>query len=548
MFGKQSGFDYIFMTRSFWLEMQVPNALVLRKYKEYFGEEKQTITESADAVAYLSAIIGGLQDKFVKRLQTDNPKNTIKDLYKILDEVWHFYFNQKEARHELGKLRANSDIEDTFAANRNMARNVIDATNLWLENAVLYQDNLSLPYDSKSFNVNQELFVELCIYGSVSRALSLVNMSRKFGDKALFYGVSVDIHAEEPLDILKYHPVTYFDHLLTGNQNAIPITKYDLEHADESEFGKGFESEYGLSFLYAMRTFSTIEQEMLKGGKYAFTVITKQQLIGWVNHYTGGFVDGSKFIDCFALTKSKLKKYIRKTDPIIWIMGSNKYRHEIRPLILLDDDSIAISYAALEQAKHLWVSIFSNGGMAYSSSKDTLTAAIEKRNEELSDKLVDILREKLRSHYTPGFDEIDVQYYRIFGEREYNYGDYDLVFYVPSEQELFLIEAKFFSDSLNNSGIISDHEKLFKEKGYYEHCRKRYDLVLAEPQKVKDFIGATGEIKVHCLFVSSKPLEIEFQDDDEVVTFPCLSIFDDYLEGKLLPEVGDTPVRPVHII
>ena len=89
---------------------------------------------------------------------------------------------------------------------------------------------------------------------------------------------------------------------------------------------------------------------------------------------------------------------------------------------------------------------------------------------------------------------------------------------------------------------------MFREKGYYDHCRKRYDLVLAEPQKVKDFIGATEKIKVHCLFVSSKPLEIEFQDEDGVVTFPCLSIFDDYLEGKLLPEVGDIPVRPVHII
>ena len=548
MFGNPLGFDYIFMTRTFWLEMKVPNTLVLKTYKQYFGEYPLTIENNEKAIAYLSQIVGSLQDKFIERLKTDNSKNIVKDLYKILDEVWHFYFRQKEARYELGKLRTNSDIEDTFAANRNMARNVIDAINLWLENCVLYQDTLPVPYDNKSFDVNQELFVELCIYGSVSRALSLISMSRKFGEKSLFYGVSVDIHKEEPLDILKYHPVTFFDHLLTGNQNAIPITKYDLEHSADSEFGKAFVSEYGLDFLNALKTFSTIEQQLLKEGKYAFTVVAKEYLIDWINYYTGGLVDGKKFIDCFALTKDKVKKHIRKNDPIIWVMGSNKYRHEIRPLICFDDGDVAVSYAALEQAKHLWISIFSNGGMAYSSSKDDLTAAIEKRNEELSDKLVEILREKLRSHYTPGFDEIDVQYYRIFGEKEYNYGDYDLVFYAPKEKELFLIEAKFFSDSLNNSGIISDHEKMFREKGYYDHCRKRYDLVLAEPQTVKDFIGATEKIKVHCLFVSSKPLEIEFQDEDGVVTLPCLSIFDDYLEGKLLPEVGDIPVRPVHII
>lgn len=536
------------MTRTFWLEMKVPNTLVLKIYQNYFGEDSLTIENNDEAVAYLTPIVGKLQDKFVERLKTDNPKNFVKDLYKIFDEVWHFYFRQKEARHELGKFRSNASIEDTFAVNRNMARNVIDAVNLWLENCILYQDTLSNPFDGKSSEVDQELFVELCIYGLVSRALSLISMSRKFGEKTLFYGVAVDIHKEEPLEILKYHPVIYFDDLLTGNQNSIPITKCDLKCANDSEFGKAFEKEYGLDFINALRTFSTLEQEMLKKGKYAFTILEKKNLIDWINYYTGGLVDGTKFIDCFALDKSKIKLHIKKNDPIIWIMGANKYRHEIRPLICFDDESIAVSYAALEQSKHLWLSIFSNGGMAYSSSKDNLTVAIEKRNEELSDKLVEILREKLRNHYTPGFDEIDVEYYRIFGGKEYNYGDFDLVFYAPDEKELFLIEAKFFSDSLNNSGIISDHEKMFKKKGYYEHCRKRYDLVLAEPEKVKAFIGATGEIKVHFLFVSSKPLEIEFQDEDGIVTFPCLSIFDDYLEGKLLPEVGDEPVRPVHII
>ena len=548
MFGKPFGCNYIFMTRTFWLEMNVPNTLVLRTYKKYFGEKPLRIENSEDAVAYLSHIVGILQVKFVERLKSDNSKNITKDLYKILDEVWHFYFRQKEARHELGKFQTNSDIEETFAINRNMARNVIDAINLWLENCTLYQDTLSVPYDKKSFDVNQELFVELYIYGSASRALSLISMSRKFGERGLFYGISVDIHKEEPLDILKYHPVIYFNHLLTGNQNAIPITKHDLEHSADSEFGRAFVSEYGLDFLNAMKTFSTIEHDLLKEGKYAYTVVTKDYLIEWINYYTGGLVDGAKFIDCFALTKDKVKKHIRKSDPIIWVMRSNKYRHEIRPLICFGDGDVAVSYVALEQAKHLWVSIFSNGGMAYSSSKDNLTVAIEKRNEELSDKLVEILREKLRNHYISGFDEIDVQYYRIFGVKEYNYGDYDLVFYAPEVKELFLIEAKFFSDSLNNSGVISDHEKMFKENGYYEHCRKRYDLVLTEPQKVKDFIGVTDGIKVHCLFVSSKPLEIEFQDEDEIVTFLCLSIFDKYLEGKLLPEVGDIPVRPVHII
>lgn len=548
MFGRSSDLNYIFVTRPFWIEMGIPKTLVLQKYKEYFGEKKQILEENQVAIKYLSEIITGLQNKFVKNLQTINPKNTIKDLYKILDEVWRFYSSQKEARYELSKLRTSASIGKTFASNRNIARNIIDAVNLWLENCVLYQDTLSVPYDSESFELNYELFIELYIYGSASKALSLISMSKKFGDRKLFYGVSVDIYREEPLEILKNHPIVYFSDLLAGNQDTIPITKYDLEHADETEFGKAFGYEYGLSFIYAMRGIATLQHTMLKKGKIAYTVVPKDCLVYWIEQYTRGRVNGNNFVDCFALTKGKVEKHIRNNDPIIWIMGSNKYRHEIRPLICLEDESIAISYTALEQAKNLWISIFLNGGMAYSTSKDRLTAAIEKRNKELSNKLVEALREKLRNHYTPGFDEIDVKYYRIFGEREYNYGDYDLVFYAPEKKELFLIEAKFFSDSLNNSGMISDYEKMFKKGGYYEHCRKRYDLVLAEPQRIKDFINVTGDVKLHCLFVSSKPLEIDFQDDDGVVTFPCLSIFDDYLEGKLLPEFGDVPVRPTHII
>lgn len=541
--------DYIFMSRPFWLEMKVPMNLVKRKYREAFGDVERIIETRSEAIPLLSQITGQFQGKMVTRLKDENVNAVIKDLYKILDECFRFYMRQKEARHKLVELKVNdSGIGDVFEENRNMARNVIDSVNLWLENCLLYQESIDIPYDTNSFEVNQELFVDLYIYGLASRALSLLSLSKKFGEEALFYGLQITPDNNEPAEVLRDHPVIYFNTLLTGNQNVFTMDADEYKKAGESEFGIGFQKAYGIDFLLSLRTMSTIQQEMLKGGKYAYTIIDKEQFIDWINAKTGGLVDGATFFEAFVLTKKKVTSQLKEHDPIIWVMSSNKYRHEIRPFVCLDNGRIAISYTAIEQAKHLWMSIFSNGGMSYSNCKDELTASIEKRNEELSNQLVDLLREKLRSHYEAGFDEIDVQYYRIFGEREYNYGDYDLVFYAKEENELFLIEAKFFSDSLNNSGMISDHEKMFKEKGYYEHCRKRYDLVLSEPEKMKKFIGIDGTVKVHFLFVSSKPLEIEFQDKDEVVTFPCLSIFDDYLDGKLLPEVGDEPMRPIHII
>ncbi|MFQ7521930.1 MAG: hypothetical protein ACLRLW_01740 [Terrisporobacter sp.] len=108
-----------------------------------------------------------------------------------------------------------------------------------------------------------------------------------------------------------------------------------------------------------------------------------------------------------------------------------------------------------------------------------------------------------------------------------------------------MIESKYFSDSLNSSGLVNDYNKMFGDNGYYKHCRERYNLVIDEPEKVKSFIRTTNEVYVHMLFISSKPIEMEFQDDDEVVTFLSLNLFEKYLDGNLISEDGSSVVRPV---
>ena len=148
------------------------------------------------------------------------------------------------------------------------------------------------------------------------------------------------------------------------------LTDEEYKNASNSEFGKGFASVYKMDFLFALRTMSTLQSEMLKDGKYAFTVVDRPDLEKWIDYYTEGKVSGKCFVDEFALTKDNVSSQLRNNDPIIWIMGTNKYRHEIRPLICLENDRIAISHQALEQAKHLWLSIFSNGGMIYTNSED----------------------------------------------------------------------------------------------------------------------------------------------------------------------------------
>lgn len=541
--------NVIFMTRSFWNEMSIPQNIVRGIFNFYLGKNNQLIESRTQAVVWLTKILDSIKEELIQWLKKTNSNQAIKDLYLILDKCFRFHLAQKEARKKLVVLNiTHEDILNTFSENRNIALTVISSTNLWLENTLLFQHSLEdSTYDNAS-DADNALFVKLYLYGLVSKTISLLAMSKKFDEKELFYGINVTPQSNEPIEALRYHPIIYFNPALTGNQDAFDVTVEEYKNADNSPFGSGFQDLHNISFLMSLRTMSTFQAELLQNGKYAHVVISKEHFISLITHYTSGCVDSKCFFDAFVLTEENISPQLKSGDNIIWIMGANKYRHEIRPFICLSNNTIAISYAALEQAKHIWLSFFANGGMLYSNSSDKLTEASLNRNEELSKQLVNIIREKLRRHYNASIDEIDIQYDRIFGQKEYNYGDYDLVFFAPKTNELYLIEAKFFSDSLNNSGIINDYEKLFRENGYYDHCRKRCDLAISESDKLKKFLGVSKNIFVHFLFVSSKPLEIEFTDNDGIVSFPCLSIFDDYIKGNLISEDGTKTIRPTHLL
>lgn len=539
------GFNAIFMTRPFWNEMNVPQSLVLKIYKEYLGSENKIITSRAESIEYILPIVDRLQSEILDWIKSTNTNQVIKDLYQIFDKCFGLYITEKGARKQLVELNiSDDDILEAFNCNRNMAVNVINSVNIWLENAVLYQNEADPTQVDEGSAADCELFVKLYLYGLTSKTLSLLSLSRKFEEKDLFYGINLSLESNEPIDVIRYHPIIYYNPALTGNQDAFKLTVDDYKQADHSLFGIGFQKEHGLSFLLSMRVISTFQKFLLKDGKYAHVVISKSHFLKLVTQYSSGQVDAQRFFDAFALTQSNVASHLRKSDKLIWLMGTNKYRHEIRPFICLENDNVAISYRAMDQAKNIWLSYFANGGMIYTTEKDQLTASIEERNSELSQLLVKMLRDTLRNQYHADFDRIDVKYDAIFGRQSIDYGDYDIVFYTKDTNELFLIEAKFFSDSLNNSGAINDHQKLFEKNGYYDHCRSRCDLVIREKQAMKDFVGATGTIDVHFLFVSSKPLEIEFTDKDGIVSFPCFPIFESYLKGNLISEDGTSVIRP----
>lgn len=536
---------FMFQTRQFWKCMRVPTSKLKNRFKFFFGERNLEINDYDNAKSLLMNIVTTIQNEMVNRMQNANSYDMFMKLYYIFDEVHAFYLREKEARAKLLELNiSNSSVLSTFEENRNIARNIIDACNIWIENCILYQhdiDTMSQARD-RGFSMDIDLMIDMYLYGFASQGLSLLSLSQNV-EQQLFYGIKVTPKESSPAELLKEHPIIFFNTVLVGNQSAlnkVPLTA----DANDTAFGKGFVKEYGVEFLLFLAALKSFQKNLLHGDEKALTIINKDYFISLVESYTKPRIDGNRFYDSFVLSQAKIKNQLRKSENIVWRVGANKERLELRPFIGLEDGNVLISYGVLEQAIQLWVSYFANGGMCYSNVTDNLSKAMNERNQELSDILVTKIQEVLNKHYTPKFDERDVKYQRIWGEREIDYGDFDVVYYTEETKELFLIEAKYFSDSLNSSGMVTDYKKLFEKGGYYDHCRRRYDLVLSEPENVKRFIGVQDEISVHLIFLSSKPIELEIQDTDGVVTFLSLGIFEKYIEGKLINE-DNSIVRPV---
>lgn len=541
----------IIISRSFWKVFHIPSVRLQNKYRQYFGNEAKTIEDREIALKMLMSVSGNIQKKMTERIKSESTYGMLLKLYYIFGEVHSFYLQEKEQRFDLVKENISLN-NDQLEKNRNIQRSIIDACNIWIENCVLLQHDLQLSDIDikKEFVMDIDLLIDMYLYGLTSQAISLLVLSKNINMKHSFYGIQIYLKDDLPIEVLKYHPVIYYNTTLVGNQHDL-VNKPLTSDANNTEFGKGFVSENKIEFLLWLAILCAFEKDQLRNDDKSLTIISKSRFIQLAESYTTPSVNGEFCYENFVLTKEKLKVHLRKNDEVIWIIGANKYRHELRPFIGLEDGNVLINYGALEQSKQLWTSYYSNGGMCYTnpSKKDDLCKAMEKRNEELSDIiLVTKLQEILRSHYSGTVDLKNVDYQRIFGEKEKNYGDYDIVFYVESKKELFLIESKYFSDSLNSSGMVNDYNKLFGENGYYKHCRERYDLVLAEPEKMKQFINTTADISVHMLFISSKPIEVEFQDDDGIVTFLALCNFEKYLMGNLLSEDGQNVVRPTHLL
>ncbi|MFQ7521929.1 MAG: hypothetical protein ACLRLW_01735 [Terrisporobacter sp.] len=229
---------------------------------------------------------------------------------------------EKEARLKLVKQNIYlGSIDNSFITNRNIERHIIDACNIWIENCVLFEHDVELKNLNvkEEFAMDYELIIDLYVYGFVSQAISLLMLSKKIGKKNTFYGLNITLKTEMPAEVLKYHPVIYFNTMIIENQDDlvnIPLT----ENANDTEFGQGFYDETKVEFLLFLAILQSFQKYKLKGDDKSISIITKKQFIELVNLYTTPPVNGQSFYNRFVLNRDKIKYHLRKGEDIIWII------------------------------------------------------------------------------------------------------------------------------------------------------------------------------------------------------------------------------------
>ncbi len=354
----------IFSTRSFWREMCVPDKQVKSAFVNCLGDKKLVISNRDEAISYLKDKLSLIQTDILDRIKSEKVDELLTDLFKIHDECFHFYKNQKEARKKLKEMNlSNGSAFDQFEVNRNIAKNIIDSTNVWIENSVLYQEVFS-DGKRKEFNFDNKLLLDIYLYGVLSQSLSLVTLCSKFEKDLLFNGLTVDPQSDIPVQAEKEHPIIYFNTALLGNQNILS-DENELKDANGSAFGLAFKSEFGLGFLHFITLMNYIQKYELSDGQIALKIIDTSEFVDIIEHSTIEPIKSQTILNNFTLTKQNVKSQLRKAEPVIWTVGANRYRNELCPFVKLDNNRVMLSYCNIQQAIEIWISYFYNGGMIY---------------------------------------------------------------------------------------------------------------------------------------------------------------------------------------
>ncbi|MBO4808930.1 MAG: hypothetical protein J5537_07790 [Lachnospiraceae bacterium] len=337
----------LFEAIDFWRAMGISETITARRFGELLGGKECKYRDINKAMGYLSSVVDTIQEKMVADIEIQGSKIFAGEVYQILDKCYNYYIREKKTREKLvNKNVLCNEILEKYGHNRNIAMSIIAACNIWIENSILFQSKIDREIEEKLQDIDPVLMVDLYVYGAASTALSTLSLSKNIPGYALYYGVDINLKLSEPISLCRDHPIIYYNPLLAGNQHAFSIKGDDYKNANMSAFGKGFIEEYKIPFVESLRVLSSLQEYELNKGRFSCIQMSKEEFEKSIDYYKQDVIDCRDFWNTFVLTKEKIEKNRQNDEQIIWKMSVNKERHELRPIICFDDNTVFVSYPA----------------------------------------------------------------------------------------------------------------------------------------------------------------------------------------------------------
>ena len=215
----------MFQTRPFWLQFSVPLSLVREKFLFYFGDEGIEIKDLEKAHSIIFKALTTSQERILERIKDHGALDSLLKISYIFGEVQSYYFSEKGARKKLVKSHiSDKELVDTFEENRDIMRCILDASNIWIENCILYQKEDDRVFTEKTvkelFVMDVDLLIDLYVCGMCSQAVSFLTLSKNNMGLS-FEGIRITPHSNIPFILDYYHPVIYFNTAIVGNQDIL---------------------------------------------------------------------------------------------------------------------------------------------------------------------------------------------------------------------------------------------------------------------------------------------------------------------------------------
>ena len=213
-------------------------------------------------------------------------------------------------------------------------------------------------------------------------------------------------------------------------------------------------------------------------------------------------------LDFLILTNQNVKELIEnksivKKDFIpIGEIKKRPSRYNLKPLILLDENTIAYEKSSLRRSFNVWGRAFSNAKYPFVSLNENINSAIKGYQKEVQDYLANEVEEVLLSINQNIKIFKETHFYKLDKIGKYKrsdeVGDYDILAFDLDKNIIFNIECKYGSQPFNaKEAKNAKNDFLKKKKGYKVKFEKRIEYLEKEAHNLlKNMYDIESELEI----------------------------------------------------